>query len=252
MKKLRIFWLILLIIVAALLSACANADISYQLTNDNAVDIRYTLTLPGEKAAADYADTICAYWQSMGFEASCTQSGETNTLNGRKSTGYDTKEQAVQAFSALLTDKDSLFYNVSFIYTPSFEEDFYSLSALISLKDVIRQNEAQNIPSAEIDKLENSANEGTYTLSIALPGEVVSSNADDQQGQVCSWSLKYGEITQIAIQTKSTNTENIAYYAQLSGDYVRDSLWFTVCCIAAGAAVLAVIICALLRRRARH
>ena len=44
--------------------------------------------------------------------------------------------------------------DASFAYTPSFDYDKYSLNATVSLDDVIRQNEVQNIPKGEIDALE--------------------------------------------------------------------------------------------------
>ncbi|MDD5018490.1 MAG: hypothetical protein PHO15_10355 [Eubacteriales bacterium] len=246
MKKLRI---ILIIPIILILSSCANVDVSYQLTGDNVIDIAYTLVLsPSGEGISGYTEAIESYWYNMGFTTDVSADDGVYTLNGQKQIICNTKQQAAEAFSTLLTDADSLFYNVSFIYTSAFEQDEYSLEASVSLENVIRQSEVQNIPGDELTKLQNNADSGEYTLAIALPGEVVSTNADSQNGQVCTWSLEYGEVTQIAIKTRKANTENIAHYAELADTYQRDGLLITVCCAAGGMLLLAIILTLLIRR----
>ena len=90
-------------------------------------------------------------------------------------------------------------------------------------------------PAPEVQKMLDAAAKSEYTLSIALPGEVESTNADAQDGTVCTWNLKYGEERRIELSTSNVFEGNVAYYNMLTDAHGRDTL-FTI-----GLAALAVV-----------
>ena len=247
MKK----WFVLLLIALVLvLAACANTSISYQLTEDNRVDVDYRMEItPGEEDISTYTDKISDYWESMGFAAETAEADGTTTLTGTKSIpGKDTNE-AVQTFSDIFTDEESLFYDAEFTYTPSYFQDDFSLKANISLEDVLRQNKNGGLPAAAAQSLMDKAAECEYTLSIALPGEVVSTNADSQDGQVFTWNLKYGETTQIELSTSNVFSSNVEYYGMLQNALSRDNLLVIILGVVAGLALIAAVLIFVLRVR---
>ncbi len=239
MKK----WFSLLIILPILLmSACGVAKISYRLTSDHMINTDYVIELESDNTdGAQYTNAIMQYWNDMGFTPALTQTDGKMSITGKKSESYDSSAAAADAFSALLTDESSLFENVSFSYEPTYEYDNYSLKATVSLKDIIRQNEPQSIPEGDIDQLNSDAADGTYTLSLTLPGEVVSTNADDTKDGVCTWNLAYGDVTEISLETSKLNQENIDEYAALTAQQHRDNML-----LLAGGAVAIILIVALI------
>lgn len=244
--------ILFIIILLMLLSACADASVSYILSDDNSVNIDYSLTLtPSGKDVSTYISLIKQYWNDNGFTTDKSEKDGVYIVKGSKSTSLNSRSEAAAEFSSAFTDKDSLFYNVSFIYTPSYFEDNYKLTASISLLDIIRKNEGNRIPEAEVKSFLKSAEDGTYKLSIALPGEVQQTNADEQNGQVCTWLLKYGDERDINITTKKTFDDNISQYASLNETKRTDNQLFLICC-AAAAVSLAVIIIVIITRRSRR
>ena len=247
MKK----WLVLLLILPIfLLSACGVAQVAYRLGDDSTVSVMCLIELnSGDTDTTQYTDAIMQYWTDMGFTPGLGQQGDVLTVTGTKKESYDSAAAAADAFSVLLTDDDSLFQNVKFTYTPSYDYDKYSLSATVSLQDIIRQNEVQNIPEGEIDQLEGDAADGTYMLSIALPGEIVSTNADSTQDGICIWTLAFGEVTNISVETSKLNQENIDQYAALQKQQQRDNMLLWICCAAGGVLIVALMIVTILRNR---
>ncbi len=240
----------LLLVPVLLLSACATAQVSYKLGNDYSVTVDYLIELqPGDADAIQYSNAISQYWSDMGFDVQLDGTDGAFSLNGTKHDTYDSAEAAVQAFSELLQDQKSLLQNASFVYTPSFDSDKYSLQATASLENVIRQSEVQNIPQGEIDALKDDADEGSYTLCVALPGEITATNADSVQDGVCMWTLKYGEARQISVETSTSNSENQEYYAALEEQQHRDEQWLLWCSVAAGALIAALVVVTILRNR---
>lgn len=246
MKKL---FVILLLPIIIILSSCISVDIAYQVTQNNQINIDYTVTLCStEKDISEYANEISAYWTDTGFITTVNKFKDDYTIIGQKNIDFGTKQQVASAFSALLTADNSIFYNVVFEYIPSYTEDTYSLSANISLKDIIRQSEEQNIPATEVKEMQTNAQNGKYTISIALPGNVVSTNADQQENLNYIWHLMYGEEKQISIQTKQINQGNITYYQSLQDTDVQDTKLLCVCCIAIGILFVAITISLVIRR----
>jgi hypothetical protein len=153
--------------------------------------------------------------------------------------------------SSVLTDENSLFYDAQFTYTPSYFEDNYSFTAKISLENIIRKSEDRTIPAAEVNSLLASAAAGKYKLCISLPGEVTETNADERNGQECTWVLKYGETREISIASKHVFEENVSHYASLNETQSRDNMLFLICGVAAAVLILLIIIVALVRRSRR-
>jgi hypothetical protein len=247
MKK----WLSLLMIFPILLlSACAVAQVSYRLADDYTVNIDYMIELdPGNTGAGQYTGAIMQYWTEMGFTPKLDQQSDMLTLTGTKQDKYDSAAAAADAFSALLMDDNSLFQDAKFTYTPSYEYDHYSLTATVSLQDIIRQNGVQSIPEGEIEELEGEAADGTYTLSIALPGEMVSTNAQNTQDGVYTWTLAYDEVTQISLETSRLNRENMDQYADLQAQQQRDKGLLWICAGAGVVLIAALVIATILRNR---
>lgn len=247
MKK----WLAMLFIIPILfLSACAVAQVTYRLGDDFSVNTDYMIELkPGDADALQYTNAITQYWSDMGFSAKFQESDGSFTLTGTKSDTYDSPEAAAQAFLALVTAEQSLFQNAKFTYAPSYEADQYSLTATVSLKDIIRQSEVQNIPDGEIDALESDAMDGSYKLRIALPGEVVSTNAESQSDGFCVWNLTYGEVTEITIETRKPNQENTEYYSALQEQQRRDERLLLICAGVIVAIIIALVVVTVIRQR---
>jgi hypothetical protein len=237
-----------LIIVIILLSACANIEISYSLTDDDSLNINYSVSLSSDKDISANMSSIKAYWTEMGFSVNDSKNNVAFILNGDKTVDCDSRGSAVRELSSLFTDKDSLFYNVRFIYTPSYREDIYDLSASISLKDIVRKSGDVNIPFAEIESFLKDAENGKYTLSITLPGEVQETNADERNGQTCIWLLKYGETRNLKLSSKHVFEDKVSHYTSLTETQSRDNLFFMIGCFSAGFLILLIIIIAVVRR----
>ncbi len=250
MKK----WAALLLLPLLLtLSACASTAVSYQISDDNRVDVGYSMTItPDGEDVTKYTDKITNYWESLGFTVETAEAEDTITLTGVKSTQCGSMQEAVDALAAMLTGEDSLLYNVEFNYEPAYLQDDFSLKASISLKDLLRHNEDSGLPAAEAEKLLNEAAKCEYTLSIALPGEVESTNADSQDGGVCTWNLKYGEERQIELSSSLVFENNVSYYNMLQGAHRRDTLLAIVFAALTAAALIATAIMLGLRARRRR
>ncbi len=245
MKKLII---ILCILLSLFLAACADVDISYRLSNENVSTIDYSIEIaPGEENVQGYVNSITEYWQSMDFTTTVGQEGEIHTIKGSKSTDSDNKESAAADFCELITSEDSVFTNANFEYLPSFEKDEYSLEAAISLENIIRQNEIQNIPEEEIEFLQKNAKAGSYKISISLPGDIIATNAHEKNENICTWNLQFDEVTKISLKTQKINNENIEYLAQLKKDYDNDVMIFTILGVVGIALILAILLALIIR-----
>lgn len=251
MKK-RLTLSLAIAMLALLLCSCADVTVTYQLSNDNTVTVDYKLVLSSSgEDVGTYIDTITGYWQQKGFSADYSNDNDTYTLSGNKAIQKESRSSAAAELSSILTEDDSLFYDASFIYTPSYFEDNYKFTAKISLEDIIRKSEDRTIPTAEVKALIASAASGEYKLSISLPGEITQTNADERNGQTCIWILKYGETREISISSKQVFEENVNHYASLNATQNRDNMLFMICGIAAGTLVLIIIIAVLVRKARR-
>ncbi|MDD5018499.1 MAG: hypothetical protein PHO15_10430 [Eubacteriales bacterium] len=243
------YCVVLLILALFILTSCTDASVSYSLKDNNSIKIVYSITTSAaDEKISDYADDTAAYWEEMGFSTDTSEDDDQYTISGQKTIRKNSMNQASSKFSSILTDDESLFDNVTFEYTPSYFEDNFSLTASVSLKDLFYEKTNQDIPVAELENLLDSAKDGLYTLSIELPGDVVETNADTQRDQVCTWLIRYGETTQIALKTKNVFDENIANYAGLTETQNNDNLLFIIGCIVTGTLLAAVIIIVFIRK----
>ena len=113
MKK----WLPLMLIPVLLLSACAVAQVSYRLGDDFSVAVDYSVELhPGDTDAVQYTNAITQYWNEMGFTTTFDEEGGVFTMTGSKQDAYDSPAAAVEAFSELLKDENSLFQDAKLVY----------------------------------------------------------------------------------------------------------------------------------------
>jgi hypothetical protein len=245
MKKTSLIFIFTLLLT--ILSACASADLSYTLSDDNKVNIHYQLAFEEpELDMSAYLDDIGSYWADQGMSIYADK--EANTLTGEKSQTFDSAKEAADAFSSIFALQDSIFSNVDFSYTPSFSLDTYSLSADVSLADIIRQSESQSMPADQITALENSAKQGEYTISVTLPGDVIETNADSREGSACTWNLNYGETRTLTLETQKKNTENIQRYNDLESMAKRNSALLIICAVIAGLCILTIVVSVIVRR----
>ena len=234
---------IILLAITLLFCACADASVSYSLSADDKVDIEYKLVINSvELDARNYARSVDEYWRSQRFNTDTSLSDESVTVSGQKAVLLKDRQSAADAFAQVVTGQQSVFSSVDFNYSPSFEEDIYSFSATVSLEDVIRQSELQDIPEDELEKLLSQAKSGEYLLSIRLPGEVIETNADTNSDGVCSWKLEYGKATQISLETRLDNAANIDEYSDITDKLNRTGMLFRLMIAAAGSIILAIII----------
>lgn len=248
MKKLTY---ILILVAVLFLSACANVSISYSLTEDHAASVTYDIHFDESGDEVNhYLSEVQDYWDRQNFVT--TLDRDAGALNGTLSGQYDSSIKAAAGFADIVTLDNAMLYDVVFEHSPSFEEDRYSLSACISLADVIRQSQAQDIPADRIESFKSKAAEGIYTISISLPGEVVSHNADRTQGNVCTWDLAYGEQTILELQTLLVNTENLAYRSSLNDRLMNTQTLLLICGCVGGISLLIVLLSVFVRRRRRR
>lgn len=239
---------LMILIITVLFSACAAA-LSFRLDEYNAVGVSYMADLSGiEDGGTDYLNQLKEYWEELGFSAAVDN--DELTVTGEIFNEHDTAAQAAADFAGIVTSGNVMFYDVLFEYTPSFEYDLYSFSARISLNEIVRQSQAQDMPSDIITSLRNDAARGEYTVSIKLPGAVSSSNADSVEDGTCTWTLEYGKETELQVKTKKINAENLAYRASLESGISGGQVLLAIFA-AAGAASLLGVTAAVIIRRAR-
>lgn len=246
MKK--IFYLLLMLLIAVLFSACATVSLNFYLDEDNSIDVLYTVGLTDCAQPEPYLNQLSGYWNQLGFE---TQVDAQNiSAQARKQFKYETSLEAAQAFAKIVTSDDILLYDVELKYNPAFEYDNYSFSACVSLKDIVRQNQAQDVPSGTISEMRDNISQGSYSISVRLPGEVLYSNAANTENNTCTWVLNYGSATQLSMQTQKINTQNIEHRSALQNKLKSNNtalFW----CIVAGAIFLAGALSTLIIRRIR-
>ncbi len=249
MKK--IFFVYLLIIIMFISSACASADLTYTLSDDNKTTVRYDVSFEttDQQDVSPYLNEIGSYWADQGL--TITMDEAKNTVTGEKTIKSDTVKEAAKTFGDVFSSKDSLFSNVSFTYTPSLSVDDYNFSADVSLKDVIRQQQAQSIPSDQITKIEQAAKQGIYRISISLPGEVTETNADSRDGNVCTWVLEYGKIKTLSLHTHRQNTQTVQNYNKLTGIMADNTKLLIVFASAAIFCILMIVLSIVVRRMKR-
>ena len=248
MKKLALIILILMVFV---LTACVNADVFYGLSEDNTVNQQYSLTIESTKVEArNYAEQIKKYWDSLGIDAKTKRGVENVSVNGSKSTVFEQKRTAAAAFADVITANESMLSDVVFEYTPSFEKDSYSLNGTVSLEDILRQSELQDIPENDIEELTGSAEQGEYTLSIKLPGQIEQTNADETKSGTCTWNLHYEQEKNILLTTTLNNVSDINEYEQIGEKFNAQSMLLRLL-IAAGGFILLLIIVLIIVRAVR-
>lgn len=243
-KNCLIFIMALLLIV---LSACASVDLSYSLSADNTMAIDYQLAFEDpEQDVSPVLSEIGSYWADQGM--AIYADNDKKTLTGEKTLSFDSAKEAADAFADAFTSQDSIFSDVTFTYLPSFSLDTYSLSASLSLADVIRQSDNQILPADQVTALENSARQGTYTISISLPGEVTATNADSRDQNKCTWNLNYGDTRTLTLETKKENTASIQRYNELEKTIERNNALIAICGVAACLCILFIIASVIVRK----
>ena len=246
MKKIILSFSVLVVLICA---SCADADVYYGLSDEHIVSQQFSVRIDNiELPARTFADSIKNFWDSKGLSAQIELQDESMLIVGESVKIYENRANAAQKLSELLTAEDSLLTNVVFEYTPSYEIDQFYLSASITIDDVIRQNVIQDIPDQELNELLQSAQNGTYTFSVSLPGEVEYTNADEIDGQKCTWNLVYGDTALIELQTKIVNTENILAYELLTRTQSQSDMYVRIGIAAAGTLVLALVLIFVIRR----
>jgi len=243
----------LLVILMLVLSACADTAVSYRLADDNTVTIDYNMAIsPGSKDISSYTSLITNYWEALGFMTETDEADGTTMLSGTKQVAFDDMNGAASHLASVLTDDDSLFYDVDFNYAPSYFQDEFSLEADVTLENLLRQNSGDGLPPGAAQDLIDQAANAKYTLAIELPGKVTSTNADAQDGQVCIWNLTYGEVTHIQLATTNVFSENVQNYQSLQETHSRDMMYLMIAGGVAGAALIACLLVLILRRGRRR
>lgn len=245
MKKNIIFLFLLAFLL--IFSACADVSLSYTLSSENTTDQVYRLVFEEpEQDVSSYLNEFGSYWADQGMAIYVDK--DTNTVTGEKSQEFDWAKDAADSFAGIFTSQDSIFSNVTFHYSPELSSDTYSFLADVSLKDIIRQNEAQGISADQINILENDARQGHYSISISLPGDVVETNADSQSGNLCTWTLAFGETKTLELKTQKENAESVRNYNMLSGIIENNKTIIFVCAAAAVFCVLMIVLSIIVRK----
>ncbi len=238
MKKFCLIFILALMVIV--LSACASVDLAYTLSHDNTMTIDYRLAFEEpQQDVSPVLSEIGSYWADQGM--AIYADNEKKTLTGEKAQSFDSAKEAADAFAGVFTSQEAMFSNVTFAYSPSFSLDTYSLSANISLADIIRQSESQVLPADQVTALESSAKQGTYTISITLPGEVTATNADSKDGSTCTWNLNYGETRTLTLETQKENAVSIQKYNELESTIESNNTLIFICGIAAGLCIVIII-----------
>ena len=246
MKK--IYFVLLLILVLLSASACASADLKYTLTEDNKTDVQYSIVFDQtDQDVSAYLNEIGSFWAENGMSIYVDK--DQNSVSGEETIESNSFKEAAGAFGAVFAAPDSIFSNVNFAYSPSLKSDDYRFSADVSLADVIRQRQALSIPSDQISKIEEAAAQGSYRISISLPGDIVDTNADSRDGSVCTWKLEYGKATTLTLHTQKQNTETVQSYNKLSSIMADNNMLFIVCVSTAGFCVLMITASIVLHRK---
>jgi len=238
------------VMMASALSGCASGQLQYTLSDDLTVKTHYLIAFESsDEDASSYLNEIGAYWAERGMAIYADK--DANSITGDKEERFRTKKEAAEAFAAVFAAEDTIFSNVSFYYNPSLAYDTYSLSADISLEDIIRQNEIQNISADQVKNIEEMAKQCAFEIFIAMPGNVTETNADSRDGNMCAWKLEYGKTVSIMIQTRLENTDAMQEYNKLTGIVENNNMLLIVCASAAGFCILTIALSVVLRKAMR-
>lgn len=236
------------LITLLLLTACVDAKISYNLDENFGTRTQMTVVIKqNDLQSRNYADDILEYWNELGFKANSGEASDKITLDAEIQQNYKDMPTAAGEFAKSLTSPSSVFSDAYFEYIPSFEHDEFKLSASVDLQDVIRQHKLQDIPQNDIDELVAQAKEGSYKLSVSLPGQITHTNADEQEGSLCTWNLEYGKKSSIILETKLTNSAAIDEYNELKQQKSSNSMLLRTAVAAAGFLLLLIIVFAVVR-----
>lgn len=246
MKKTALALFVLITLL--LLTACVDAKVTYSLDENFVTDTQMEVVIKHNNLQSrNYADDILEYWDRLGFNTNSDETSDKITLNAENQQNYKDMPTSAGEFAKSLTSPSSIFSDAHFEYTPSFEHDMFKLNASVDLQDVIRQHEMQDIPQNDIDELVAQAKEGSYKLSVILPGQPTHTNADEQEGNICTWNLEYGKKFNIILETKLTNSTAIDEYNQLKQQKSSNSMLFRSTVAAAGFLLMLIIVFAVVR-----
>ncbi len=238
---------VLLLTIMLITSACASADLHYTLAEDNKTTVQYAVSFEKpEQDVTPYLNEISSYWSEQGMTINLDE--ESHSVTGEKTLESGSAKEAAEAFGSLFASADSIFSNVAFTYTPSLAADDYAFSADVSLADIIRQQQAQSIPSDQITKIEDAAKQGAYRISLSLPGEVADTNADSRDGNVCTWTLEYGKTKTLSLHTQKQNTQTVQDYNKLTSIMADNNMLLIIFASGAGVCVLMIVLSIVLRR----
>ncbi len=245
MKRVCLF--LIMVILLFVLSGCISADLSYTLADDHTMSIDYRLSFenPNQDVSL-YLSEIGSYWADQGM--SVYADNETSSLTGERTQAFDSAKAAADAFAGVFTSQDTIFSDATFSFNPSFSADTYSLTAKVSLIDIIRQSEVQGIPADQIAALDNSAKQGAYTISVTLPGNVTETNADQRDGNTCIWNLTYGETKALILKSQVENTARVQRYHTLENMVQHNGALIFISFAAAGLCIVIIIVSVLIRR----
>lgn len=248
MKK--TYLILVILFLSIVFVGCANVDMQYKLDTENNLEVQYNVTIDkskGEFEKHSYSElksAITRQWETQGFEVDVKESADALAFTGVLNKQHDSAQQAFDSLDKMLKSEYSPFVNTGFKYACSYLEDEYNLNAKISLKDLIRRRDKQVMPTDIQDILIKNANESNFSITIALPGQVVYTNADLEENKggditINTWHLKYGDEKEISVNAISKNKENIKTYESLKNTTNLNRLLLIVC---GGAALLLVIV----------
>lgn len=257
MKK--IFILLIILLAAVILVGCTKVSMEYKLDNDNTLRVAYSVVIDTTKE--EFKDfkyynlkkAITEQWELQGIEVEVNETEEELSISGFLEKEHDTRQEAYESLASILKSEFSPFVSTGFEYASSYFEDEYNLSAKISLKDILRRSEAQVIPTDMQQMLTQFANESEFSISVSLPGEAVSTNADYKEytdGVTTStWNLKYGDEKDIEFKSIIVNQENVDYHKNLTDSTNLTKMIFIGCAAAAALVLIVFLIIFFVKRR---
>jgi len=175
-SKTKYITLALIILTISILTSCAQFNIEAQITPDNLVTYSYTFNFDNmNEDKLNYEELklflldIQKYWGDNGIK--CDMNIYENNIEfiGTMEKQCETREEAFETLYQYMTNKISLFDNVTLNYTDNYYTTEYSLTSTVDLTGIVDEQIYEVHPTIVDEDVDEFINSLKCTATFSLP-----------------------------------------------------------------------------------
>lgn len=170
-------------ILALTLIGCTNAELDYEI-HDDALIISYKVAIDDMNSDSQrdrILKSLEYYWKKQGFDVSKVYSGKNDpkTIQGKKVLTSSGIDESLLTLIDILTDKElSPFNEVKCTQENFFIFNIVHFNGLIDTQNIFKYDTTNKLPNDLLDKLSDSTDNSSLSISLTTSLKVKDSNAD--------------------------------------------------------------------------